>query len=408
LYGILRREKTSRIGSAIGATILVFALCVVSKLNGARPDTLALAFALAGLLAVQTAEYSWRGLFIASVCWLAAFSLKQYLILPALAVGLYIFLFRSKSRALIWGALFAALLLGSSWLVRIGFPTYFRYAFLHYAANSDLSRDHMVWQFSYFLEWYVGLCLLLLIIWHRRYFRWLSPARLDIKLGTRMTAALFPAGARIPLWDFGVLLNAVLLVFYLGQHRWNDHVYFQELLLPFLLVAVIPIAESMAEKPAWRVLVYGAMLTCLLPLGNTFQTEFPAYAAGYRSLEKRLDRCEHVFGSPPIADYLYARGQPVYDSGASGYGKDVLASPSPAWAYWFGGEDSYFANRWAMWEQEMQGRVETRAFDCIAIDETVTDLAGIPLDRFYKKSRVFPDILGSTIVLWVPLDPNTP
>ncbi len=73
MYGIFRQRKASLAGSLVGSLVFVSAMCVVLKINGARPDIPALFFMLLGVYAVLATNFSLVGLALCALCSMIGF-----------------------------------------------------------------------------------------------------------------------------------------------------------------------------------------------------------------------------------------------------------------------------------------------------------------------------------------------
>ena len=317
---------------------------------------------------------------------------------------LYLFFFKSKAKAL--GLALGAAALGALLYVtvRIAWPLYWEYALLHQINNATFIRAHMTEQVSYFLQWFWGAVLLYLYYLHRRYFKGLPRAwrALRVEIGSIREPLL--RSAQVDVFDVGVVTAVALLVGLLGGHEGNDHVYFLELLLPFLLITVVPGVEAYLGGRWMRVAALVVLLTAMLPLAAQYQTDFTAYAENYRKLFKKLNLCQSIYAMPIALDYLLDRGAtPVYDNGYSEYGWSVLSTGgNPLLRLVAGSHSSDLEQRWTDWRQALDAKVKAGAFDCIVLDSSVGTVADTRVADYYRIWSNVGKVLRFEPTIWVP------
>ncbi len=401
MFGIFRLHKASIVGSLVGSLIFVSAMCVVLKINGARPDISGMFFMLLGVYLVLTTDFSSVGLVLCALCSMIGFYLKQYTILPLLLVSLYLALFRPKTQLAVFALSAFAIGAVSVVIIQTLFPLYFEYSLLHHLQKASYSWKHLVYQFSSFLKYYWIIILLFLYYLHKQYAR---KAKWKPLIHWRLNSGPPAQGAHIEFVDLSIAVVLVLLIGSLGQHTGNIHIYFQELLIPFLLMAVIPAIDRFIPGGLQRTTVFLLLLLSLIPQAKIYSTDFLAYAEGFRKLEKQLDQCGTIYGSSLITLYLMDRGLlPVYDNGQSGYGWSVIAPQNhPIYGRLWGANSQTLSAKWNAWQASISEKIKNREYDCIAVDNLTNQIANSPLEDYYKKQYTYHNILIWDVIIWVP------
>ena len=203
--------------------------------------------------------------------------------------------------------------------------------------------------------------------------------------------------------DLSIAVVLALLIGSLGRHTGNIHIYFQELLIPFLLMAVIPAIDLFIPGGWQRTTVFLLLLLSLIPQAKNYSTDFLAYAEGFRKLEKRLDQCGTIYGSPLITLYLIDRGlSPVYDNGQSEYGWSVIAPQDhPIYGRLWGANSQALSVKWNAWQASISEKIKNREYDCIVVDNLTKQIANTSIEDYYKKQHIYYNILRWDVIVWV-------
>lgn len=301
LYRMLRRMEVSRALSAIGVLVL-YSSSVYFTSPLARPDSLGLFLSLASLTLlfrdrVTPAAFA-GGLAFA----LLALSTKIYFAYPPFVFAAYVFLFESRRRGLVYGAVTVVAALATLAALAQRYPAYVNLAFVANAQADYRNAEHLrhqTWDWIVFsLPLSVGLLAAL----------WPAAGRIGV---------VARGGARRGLYAFASAANAAVFLFWLGWHDGAHMTYLFQLVTPVLIPAVFPaIGPS-----AWR----RALVATAAPMALVLNTQnfpvtlgsFSEAERGFRSLEQVIRAHQQVIGSPEIAGLLALNGRPVVDSGQS-------------------------------------------------------------------------------------------
>jgi hypothetical protein len=411
MFLLLRKRGASALGALFGSAILAYALCLVFKITLAGPDLTGVFVFLLGFFLFSHFGGSLPFLVLSALCGVCGFFIKQYYVLPALGFGIYLLLFQSKKTGAVFlGSLF---LIGLVIALPLRFlaPLYFRYTILHFLHVVSNDQGHALFQTSVFFQWFFGLIALFFIGSAIQAFQRLRRKEKKIRFWARNPDKPVLSGVEIDgmTWNFFCML--LVLVFILGKNTGNDHTYFLELLLPFLLLAGIPVVETTVTRPGLRFGCQLIWLTCLIPLAAGSNMDLQKFSAKYEEMEIALQSCRTVYGAAYANQVLLEEEKPIYDSGHSDLGYTIIL-PYEVWrARLLGGHDGSIENKWNTRNRQIGESIARREFSCLAVYGDTTQLGGITLSDFYTPKYRIPDFMEwdvvthkvvIDIVIWVP------
>jgi hypothetical protein len=413
MFALLRRRNASIIGSLVGTIILAYALCLILQITFSGPDLIGFFIFIFGFYLFELYGLSFPGILLSALSGICCLLIKQYFLLPAVFLGPFILFFRSKKLGVLYlGCLF---LMGLSIAVpiRLLFPLYFRYTILHFLHVVSNDVGHMVFQFSIFFQWFFFLIVLYFIGLAVQIYRKGPPPKWEIKINFRVFDKPLFEGIPLDVYKWSFACMFLVLALYLGKNTGNAHTYFLELLLPFLLLAGIPIIEKAIAAPMIRIGSLLACLTCVIPMALGYSIDLQGSAAKYQRLSTELKSCKVIYAASYANLILLDQHQPIYDSGHTNLGYTIIL-PYEAWrARLLGGHDGSIENRWNQWNRQLGERVKNREFDCIAVYGQTDRLGDVLLSDYYQPKTVIPDLMewdAVTLkiefdaVLWIPKD----
>jgi len=194
---------------------------------------------LAAALIPHLRSYSTGSLILSAVLALTAFYTKAYYVLSFGVVAVYVFLFVSKKRAVMYGLFFVLLFVLSFLLVRTLFPLYFFNILIVNMSMSWLSDSHLWAQLSNLFRSFLPLLALVPLAYLAQRLRKgnvtpQAPALLLPRLSLAWQQPLINHGFDFPLFFFAIAMMAFILV--LGRHQGNSMNYAYQLLVPTFLL----------------------------------------------------------------------------------------------------------------------------------------------------------------------------
>jgi hypothetical protein len=204
----------------------------------------------------------------------------------------------------------------------------------------------------------------------------------------------------------------IIMMISIGNNTGNFHTYFQELPLPFLIIAVIPVIEQWIQRSLLKYIAYALCLFSLIPLSAGYQTKFDQYSEAYQLLESKMDKCNQIYGAPITDLYLLDRNMsPIYDNGLTEYGRTIIMSRNKLLQKILGGNDGQLENKWNVWNRSLEDKVKNREFDCIVVDSRVKQIGNVSIADYYAPESEILDVLDWDVVtynqqkditIWIP------
>jgi len=304
LYRLLRRAGTHLALAATGV-MLFYASSIYFVAPLARPDGLAVFFCLASISWLFTEDVTPLRFAAGLIFGLLALLTKIYLAFPPFVIALYVFLFVSPKRGLIYGVTAVVAAIAALLAVTLFYPAYINMSVIdnmNSAAyyNVDYMERQTIDWLLFSLPLTVGLVVVLL--------RALVAGR-----------SIRSLRARPSPFVFGTVVNAAVFFAVFGGHAGAHMTYLFHLVTPLFIVALLP----RFDEPSWT----GALVAVALPiafLANahyfplTF-ARFRASEATFAQLSETIRAHQHVLGSTEVAGPLALAGRPVVDSGHSQY-----------------------------------------------------------------------------------------
>lgn len=325
----------------------------------ARPDGLGLLLFLGAILVAWRSGYSWLGLAASAALGVLALWAKAYFGMALPVVGLYLFLYRGKSQALLYGLGALGLAIASGLLLNRLFPYYFFNTLTGPAilnAGSSRSVVMLLRQYACFCGLHGGLLIVLAVA-----------ARCALPKPGAQRGIFAPFNLHGPLLRgegdvmvVGILCGAAVLVYPLGLNDGTWMLYFYHLLSPFVIFVACRWISRHASARTWALAALAAnsilMIIIIkpLPFPKSHREQW-AYWDGLIGSHRR------VFASPMLAQILRQQGRNIYDSG---YPEFMICGMRKA------GPGHYplaIINRYAEYSADIRSRLEQENFDLVIL-----------------------------------------
>ncbi|MCK5632267.1 hypothetical protein KAH94_00800, partial [bacterium] len=276
----------------------------------AGPHSLGLFLFLCVVLVPFFLKYSYPSLFSSLLFGMFAFYSKAYFILSVVYLGVYLFLFVSKKKALIYFVLSVFLSVVSVLVVNSIFDVYFANCFFNHMTVAGKNFESMIRQFKTYFHETQGVVILfgLLLL-----LSFVNMFRGNISKGHGFLDKLKKYFSVFNFFDinkplirvdfdlnlFCVLSSSILLYSWLGLHDAQWMAYFYQLLTPFLLIFVF----TKFSRKKWLV-VLSVILVC-----------FNIFKLNARScINRDLDRTPWEQISTIISKYKNVLHHPMTDT----------------------------------------------------------------------------------------------
>jgi hypothetical protein len=308
LYRLLRREGTRFVLAVIGV-MLFYASSVYFVAPLARPDGLAVLFCLASIACLFTDDLTPGWFAVGLIFGLLALLTKIYLAFPPFLMSLYVLLFVSPKRGLIYAVTTVAASVVALLAMTVFYPAYISMSLVdNMNSASYYNVDHMKRQtldwLIYSLPLTIGLVLLLL--------------RAVTRAGPMQWIRSTPSP-----FAFAAAVNATVFFCVFAGHAGAHMTYMFHLVTPLLIVSMLPCFD----ERSWA----GAIVAVALPVAFIANAHyfpltfgrFRAAEATFAQLSESIRTHHYVLGSTEVAGPLALAGQPVFDSGHSQYFGDA-------------------------------------------------------------------------------------
>ena len=304
IYRLLRREGTDRVLAAVGV-MLFYASSLYFVAPLARPDGLGVLFCIASITWLFVDDLTPRSFLAGLGFAVLALLTKVYLAFPPFIISLYVFLFVSPKRGLIYGLTTIGTSIAVLLIATMFYPAYISVSLIDNMNSSTyydidhLQRQTLDW-LSYSLPLTVGLVVIL--------FRAVANGSVLRRMRTRPS----PFG-------FASVVNAGVFVAVFGGHPGAHMTYLFQLVTPLLIVALLP---HLGEQSWSRALVIAALPIAFVMNAQYFPLTFGRFREAEATAARLSDAIrshQRVLGSTEVAGAIALSGQPVFDSGHSQY-----------------------------------------------------------------------------------------
>ena len=307
-YRALRFDHVPRALAAAGA-LLVLAHFTHDLTVAARPDSVGFLLFFLSLVIPWRRDFTVSSLALACVFGAAAFLTKPYFVVGLPLIALYLGLFRSLRGAVVFGAAAAAALVVVVFVVNASFESYFTNTFFIHRDVASRDFGHLMRELPHAMLLNCGALAALVIA---------SLPRSVVGVGVGAGIARQRGGGISP-WPmafptFILLVNASLMVTWLGWHNGNGILYYNHLVVPFLVwVAVRRMATSSS------VLALAAFALGLLFLIFRSQPLPNQQSEGWDVLRGIAQGPARVLAPPTLSVWLDDANKPIFDGGSTEY-----------------------------------------------------------------------------------------
>jgi len=405
LVWALRTDGVSWIFAVVGALFLFVQLGQGLSIV-ARPDSLGLFLFLASLVIPYRFRFGPFALFSSAALSILGFLTKPYFILGLGLVWLHLFVFQSKSKAILFGVLAGLGLIASIWAINLLYECYFTETFFAPLGDASRSWAHLRRIGGSFLAQNLGLLLILAAGLFYSAVRRRADISATAQKGTERRCINWTrfhqplVSVQGDLASLVLVCNAAVIALALGLHPGNDILYYHQLITPFLLWIVVRLADT-TFKQNW--LASSLLSLNLLVLWSCAAPLPPDRVAHWRALESLIASRSNVFAAPHLALLAHQSGKTVYDAGQTEY---AFAANN----YNFTQVSEKYRERNQLFLQKILTKMRNKQFDLIIINTGVCPFLPLEeLGRYYTPTRVvaapmpFDSYLREfPLVYWVP------
>lgn len=320
VYKILKKENVPLLLNLAG--VLLFQISLLNDISiSSRPGMTAMFFFLLCLYFALYSNFSRKGLLFCTLFGLLAFLSKIYFILCWLLVAVYMFLFISKRKAILFSAFSGICLIITMTIIGFTLPYYLPNSILGAANYQVLVLGHLFNQLS--LIGYEYLPLIVIVLSY-----YLSIDRLkyltkivNIKLLLPLNSPLLNLKPNFYL--FCLITNFTLFCLKFGQHHGAFLTYLKHLVIPFLIiVSILCIHKVVKSNYKLAGILFPILIVSFFysydPVAYSKNMNKP-YMANYKKIEKVIASDKKIYCIPSFNSIMLKHNKKIYDTGQTEY-----------------------------------------------------------------------------------------
>jgi len=382
LYWACRIGGVSRLLSAVTALVL-FALLAGGLSIVSRPDSLGMLLFLAALVIPIRFRFSAGALVVSALLSVLGFMAKPYFLFGAPCLALYLFLFESKRKGLLYALGFGGAMALAVLVLHARYETYFSSTFFIHLNIAGRDFEHLLRVLRAFLATTAGFWAVLL--WGAA--RALFDARATGRRSPRTPLLVVRSPGKplltraLPMPVFMLFCGLGAMLGKMGWHWGNGVLYYDQLVLPFLLWSMVDVVDKrLCDRwPATAIVLLNVLLVSVSP-----RYAAADFTRDFEVLATLMSEHKDVFHCPPLAHVARLQGKTVYDTGHTEYYRwGEKGNPTAT-------IEEYLA-RGDAWRRMIQEKTRTRQFDLLLVTHGYSPLLDMDLaERHYDHHGTLP------------------
>lgn len=321
-------QRSSRsVSASLAAAVIMYAGLLYYSTPIASPNSVGLFFFLLSITIAWFGRFTRTSLGLALVAGLLAFFGKQYFVASLGYIALYLFLFVSKKKAVLFGLSSGLAFIASILLVQHSSPYFVDNTIFSVSKATSLigSTETLLKQLLTFSKTYLALFVLLAIACVRAVYFILKqrPASLSAPVAAGKRSIFNVRELDEPLIDhqpdyfwFCFACSLGIIVFVIGRNPGNHMTYLFQLMAPFFLISVFTVVAR-ADFLKW--LAPPLILYSLYISYSMLPGDFSHDTQGWDRLKSALAGKTRVYASPVALPLLVENGSQIYNNGHTGY-----------------------------------------------------------------------------------------
>ncbi|MBD3272678.1 MAG: hypothetical protein GF384_09105 [Elusimicrobia bacterium] len=423
LVYVVMHKRGVPIAYALAGVFIFYCSCLFFTTPGARPDSCGLVLFLCSLFIPMLFLFSWGSLAVSILTGVLAFYAKPYFVIGIGYIIIYVFLFISKKKALIAGAITGMTGIIAVLITRFIGECYFNNVIAAHINTTSSNPAFARSQLAMFGMYNLGLVLMLAVLggellMRKQWYLWrpnkllLSGIKQTIHKSFDIRSLQKPFILhRCGFIVFSFLLSLILIYGKFGQHAGTWMVYLMQLLSPFF----IPLVTGLiARKRQWHILWVSLFIFNFFMINkNTglFNQGEPSSqkrtVSQWNRIEQLVMRYDTVFNSPAIVSLLMKHNKRVYDSGQTQYFNHAYV-PETVFDFVFI-DTGMVKDRYASYIQSLKNAIENKTCDALILTKGRSPL--VPesfIEQYYSVADSLPSVMqytkqSGTLNLWLPL-----
>ncbi len=315
IFLVLRRKKVP-VYYIFPAVLLLYAFFLfpgtTTPFSG--PHSLGLFLFLGSIFIPWLKKYSLMSLVVSVILGILGFYSKAYFVLGLPFLTIYIFLFVSKKKGVLFGATWTGLLFLSILCVKQILECYFANTFFINLNGAQNSLSHCLKQFHFFFqknrELFAVLALGVLIQVISK-FKSLKGFNIIPKANFNDFKKPF-FDRQVDLNLFCLICSTLLIYFKLGRHGGSWMGYLFQLMTPFFIILVF----SSLKKDMWRFITLPMIgISIITVLSSHLEVNPEESLKNWKTVREIVSKYKNIYNSPAIVSLLVEQDKEIYDSG---------------------------------------------------------------------------------------------
>lgn len=333
---LLRREKIDAWLSFTGSVILYLNLSFNNQ-SLCRPDGLGMLFFSISVFLPIYYKYSTKSLVIALLFSILSFYVKQYYILGFSLVIIYVFLFHSIKKGIVYGGIYLSLFILSVYIVKYYFESYFYSTTLAMYTLAVNKFNWTIYQYESFFTTHLGLTIVLLVSlivfvvtnsssikYHLSNFNFAS--KLENYFNIKSVSQGFLT-FKMNVYAFLFLTLGFLILIKLGGNDGAYMAYYFQL-LSFSYIALVLCFTIIYPNSK---IVFVPFLLLSLFFANTMSKTWPLNQADindWKKVSNLVKKSKDILNTPAISYELVLHNHKIYDTGLNCHWVDYRCDPN--------------------------------------------------------------------------------
>ena len=317
LVWVLRIQKNNWLAVII-AMLLMWSAQIFYVTPLARPDTLGGLLFLLTLFVPFIFGFSNQSLFFSIIFGILSFYTKVYFFLGVIIIAMYLFLFISKRKAILYTFSVILILTVSAVIINKYLTAYFvNIIYPLFTNRIKNDNDRLYSQSVKFIRDYWGLLLVGLFVLFETFnkIKKKDDYLLNIDLMKIDSPMISP---KMDFMLFCLVISSMLVLLLLGKHSGTTMTYFYQLMTPFLLMIIFGWVSRIKTYKNWVYLLL--VITLITQSYENLKPDFSTFNnSDWQKLDQRITKADQILNSPLDVSLLLDHGKRVTMSGLTEY-----------------------------------------------------------------------------------------
>lgn len=363
---------TIRKNGSDSALAMMFSVTLYSVMNtsgmiaSARPEAAGMFFYMLALLIPYIKKFSYNSLTLSIITGIAAFFLKPYYILPLPMIALYLFLFVSKKKSLVYFAMAFVLFVLISLIADMILPSYFNNVLF---ANSNVTvylPEQVMVQMKQYVSRNIiiilAMAIVMLVLAGKKIRSRKSSTIQNLKASRFMLSMKEPLVKTVNDYFYVYVCMVTLIIFIvkLGGHTGSSHAaYLYHLTSPFLILLL----SALIRKADDKAVNFAVILMLIFTINRQFRLQkhdLDLNKECFSKIEDIVKSNKTILNSPEIVSVIVMNDKENYNSGHSEYYKPGVGPLSISL-----GMSDEVASRQKQYDDDLRALLDQKYFDVV-------------------------------------------